>query len=219
MRPSTAACQPAPARTAAAARGPPTPRGDTDPARPSTTRRQETPACMALRSPAPRPRAPPRFRRLPSHSRLGQSSLAPFRISGWGNIAAVRPDLPVGTVTFLFTDVEGSTRLLQEVGADAYAAALAEHHRILRQALQAHAGVEVNTQGDAFLAAFTSASEAVAAATDAQRALSAGPIHVRMGLHTGQALLTNGDYVGLELHRGARIAAAAHGGQIVLSRA
>ncbi|TMF13616.1 MAG: LuxR family transcriptional regulator [Chloroflexi bacterium] len=131
----------------------------------------------------------------------------------------MRPDLPMGTVTFLFTDVEGSTRLLQEVGADAYAAALAEHHRILRQAFQAHAGVEVNTQGDAFLAAFTSASEAVAAATDAQRALGGGPIHVRMGLHTGKALLTNGDYVGLELHRGARIAAAAHGGQIVLSRA
>src|SRR5438132_9771671 len=125
----------------------------------------------------------------------------------------------MGTVTFLFTDVEGSTRLLQEVGADTYAAALAEHHRILRQAFQAHAGVEVNTQGDAFLAAFTSASEAVAAATDAQRALGDGPIHVRMGLHTGKALLTNGDYVGLELHRGARIAEAAHGGQIVLSRA
>jgi predicted ATPase/class 3 adenylate cyclase len=125
-------------------------------------------------------------------------------------------DLPSGTVTFLFTDVEGSTRLLQEHG-DGYADLLAEHRSALRDAFTRHAGVEVDTQGDAFFVAFTRATDAVSAAADARDALAAGPIRVRMGLHTGEPLLTGEGYVGMDVHRAARIAAAAHGGQIVLS--
>ena len=124
--------------------------------------------------------------------------------------------LPSGTVTFLFTDVEGSTRLLQEHGP-AYADLLAEHRRAIREALARHDGVEVDTQGDAFFVAFPRAGEAVAAAAEAQRALAAGPIRVRMGVHTGEPLLTDEGYVGMDVHRAARIAACAHGGQIVLS--
>ncbi|MGH3053972.1 MAG: adenylate/guanylate cyclase domain-containing protein, partial [Gaiellaceae bacterium] len=90
--------------------------------------------------------------------------------------------LPTGVVTFLFTDVEGSTKLLHELG-DAYADALHEHRRLLREAFGAHNGAEVDTQGDAFFVAFGRASDAVAAAADAQLALSGGPIRVRMGLH------------------------------------
>ncbi len=127
-------------------------------------------------------------------------------------------DLPEGTVTFLFTDIEGSTRLLREMG-DAYADALAEHRRILRGALAAHNGIEVDTQGDAFFCAFAAASDAVAAASDAQAACADGPIRVRMGLHTGEPLRTAEGYVGLAVHVGARICAAAHGGQVVLSKA
>jgi predicted ATPase/class 3 adenylate cyclase len=130
----------------------------------------------------------------------------------------MRRELPSGTVTLLFTDVEGSTRLLRELGADAYAQALQEHRHILRQAAHAHGGLEVNTQGDSFLIAFSRATDAAAAAAKAQQALAAGPIRVRMGLHTGEPLVRENDYVGLEVHRGARIAAAAHGGQVVLSR-
>jgi predicted ATPase/class 3 adenylate cyclase len=124
--------------------------------------------------------------------------------------------LPSGTVTFLFTDVEGSTRLLQEHGV-AYADLLAEHRRALRDAFTRHGGVEVDTQGDAFFVAFPRATEASAAAVEAQRALEAGPIRVRMGLHTGEPLVTDEGYVGMDVHRAARIAGAAHGGQIVLS--
>jgi predicted ATPase/class 3 adenylate cyclase len=130
----------------------------------------------------------------------------------------VRRKLPSGTVTLLFTDVEGSTRLLHELGTDAYARALEEHRRILRQAAHAHGGLEVNTQGDSFLIAFTGAADAATAAANAQQALAAGPIRVRMGLHTAKPLVRDNDYVGIEVHRGARIAAAAHGGQVVLSR-
>jgi predicted ATPase/class 3 adenylate cyclase len=128
---------------------------------------------------------------------------------------SARP-LPSGTVTFLFTDVEGSTRLLQEHGP-AYADLLAEHRRALREAFARHDGVEVDTQGDAFFVAFPRAGEAIAAAAEAQRALAAGPIRVRMGLHTGEPLVTDEGYVGMDVHRAARIAASAHGGQIVLS--
>ncbi|MGH3136217.1 MAG: ATP-binding protein [Gaiellaceae bacterium] len=127
-----------------------------------------------------------------------------------------RRDLPSGTVTFLFTDVEGSTRLLREHGAR-YAAMLDEHRRVLRQAFETHHGVEVDTQGDAFFVAFSSAAEAVAAAQEAQRALEGGPIRVRIGVHTGEPLVTAEGYVGIDVHRAARIAAAGHGGQIVLS--
>jgi len=128
-----------------------------------------------------------------------------------------RRGLPSGTVTFLFTDIEGSTRLLHSLGADAYAGALASHRRILRQAFDAHGGVEVDTQGDAFFVAFPTAPAALAAATDATNALASGPIKVRIGLHTGTPLLTDEGYVGPDVHRAARIAAAGHGGQILVS--
>jgi predicted ATPase len=126
--------------------------------------------------------------------------------------------LPQGTVTFLFTDVEGSTRLLHELG-DGYADALAEHRRLLRDAFARHGGVEVDTQGDAFFVAFAKASDALAAAADGCEALGDGPIRVRMGLHTGEPKLIGEGYVGIDVHRAARIAAAGHGGQILLSQA
>src|ERR671929_745469 len=125
-------------------------------------------------------------------------------------------DLPTGVVTLLFTDVEGSTRLLHELG-DGYAEALHEHRRRLRAAFAEHDGVEVDTQGDAFFVAFARASDAVAAAADGQRALAGGPIPVRMGLHTGEPRLTEEGDVGLDVHKGARIAALGHGGQVLLS--
>ena len=106
-------------------------------------------------------------------------------------------DLPTGTVTFLFTDIEGSTRLLQQLGASGYADALAEHRRVLREAFLRHQGVEVDTQGDAFFVAFPTAPGAVAAAADAQQALEAGPIRVRMGIHTGTPHITDEGYVGV----------------------
>ena len=124
--------------------------------------------------------------------------------------------LPSGTVTFLFTDVEGSTRLLREHGA-AYAELLAEHRRVIRAALARHGGVEVDTQGDAFFVAFPRAGGAVAAAAEAQRALEAGSIRIRMGIHTGEPFVTEEGYVGMDVHRAARIAGSAHGGQIVVS--
>src|SRR5881397_4426247 len=126
-------------------------------------------------------------------------------------------DLPTGVVTLLFTDVEGSTRLLHELG-DGYGEALHEHRRRLRAAFADHDGVEVDTQGDAFFVAFARASDAVAAASDGQRALADGPIRVRMGLHTGEPRLTEEGYVGLDVHRGARIAAVGHGGQVLVSQ-
>jgi predicted ATPase/class 3 adenylate cyclase len=125
-------------------------------------------------------------------------------------------DLPTGVVTLLFTDVEGSTRLLQELG-ETYGEALQEHRRRLRAACAAHDGVEVDTQGDALFVAFARASDAVAAAEEAQRSLADGPIRVRMGLHTGEPRLTEEGYVGLDVHKGARIAAVGHGGQVLLS--
>jgi len=126
--------------------------------------------------------------------------------------------LPTGTVTFLFTDVEGSTRLLHELG-DEYAEVLAEHRRVLRDAFGRHGGVEVDTQGDAFFVAFSRASDALAAAVAARDRLSEGRIRVRMGVHTGEPLVTEEGYVGIDVHRAARIAAAGHGGQILVSRA
>src|SRR5947208_3388416 len=124
--------------------------------------------------------------------------------------------LPSGTVTFLFTDIEGSTRLLHELG-DAYADALAEHRRVLREAFARHGGVEVDTQGDAFFVAFARASDALAAAREATDALD-GPIRVRMGVHTGEPLLTEEGYVGIDVHRAARIAAVGYGGQVLVSQ-
>ena len=129
----------------------------------------------------------------------------------------MREDLPSGTVTFLFTDVAGSTKLLHEHGA-AYADLLGAHRAVVRAALSRHAGVEVDTQGDAFFAAFPRASDAVAAASEIRDGLGDGPVRVRIGIHTGEPLVTPEGYVGLDVHRAARIAAAAHGGQVVVSR-
>jgi predicted ATPase/class 3 adenylate cyclase len=127
------------------------------------------------------------------------------------------PALPTGTVTFLFTDIEGSTRLLHALGPEAYGNALAEHRRVLREAFAAHDGAEVDTQGDAFFVAFPTADGAAAAARTATDALATGPISVRMGMHTGTPTLTAEGYVGVDVHRGARVAALAHGGQVVVS--
>src|SRR3989442_5264291 len=123
----------------------------------------------------------------------------------------VQRDLPSGTVTFLFTDVEGSTKLLHELGADQYAEALGEHRRILREAVACHGGVEVDTQGDAFFVAFPTAPGALEAARKAQEALAQGQIRVRMCIHTGTPHLAEECYVGHDVHKGARIAAAGHG--------
>ncbi len=133
------------------------------------------------------------------------------------------PALPTGTVTFLFTDIERSTRLLQQLGPR-YAEALGSHQTLLRAAFSSHHGREVDTQGDSFFVAFPRAGDALAAAAEAQRALAAHPwpdgatLRVRMGLHTGAPLVAAGRYVGLDVHRAARIAAAGHGGQVLLSQ-
>jgi predicted ATPase/class 3 adenylate cyclase len=134
------------------------------------------------------------------------------------------PNLPTGTVTFLFTDIEGSTRLLQSVGDD-YPEVLEVHNELLRSAIEEHNGIEISTEGDAFFAVFDSARDAVLAAAAAQRSLGIHQwpggieVRVRMGLHTGIGTLGGDDYVGLDVHRAARIAAAAHGGQTVMSAA
>lgn len=120
-------------------------------------------------------------------------------------------------MTLLFTDIAGSTRLLHELGPARYADALAEHRRIVREAAAAHGGVEVDTQGDAFFLAFPTPGGAAAAAETAREGLAAGPIRVRMGVHTGTPTATEEGYVGEDVHRGARIAALAHGDQILVS--
>ena len=131
----------------------------------------------------------------------------------------MRTRLPTGTVTLVFTDIEGSTRLLHELGPEAYAEALAEHRRLLRDAYGRHGGVEVDTQGDAFFYSFPDAGEAVAAADEGREALRPGPIHVRVGIHTGEPHLGPEGYVGQDVHLGARIGAAGHGGQVLISEA
>jgi predicted ATPase/class 3 adenylate cyclase len=154
------------------------------------------------RSFKPRVRAP---------SRLGRSETA-------RETPLVRGDLPTGTVTFLFTDIEGSTKLLRELGAQEYANGLAEHRRIVREACAVEGGVEVDTQGDAFFFAFPSAPGAVAAARAMTGALADGEIHLRIGLHTGTPLVTDEGYVGDDVHFAARVAASGHGGQVLLSK-
>jgi class 3 adenylate cyclase len=130
--------------------------------------------------------------------------------------------LPGGTVTFLFTDIEGSTRLLQELGDD-YGQVLADQRRILRDAFQAAEGREVDTQGDAFFFSFPRAKDAVRAAVEGQRKLSdhewprEAQVRVRMGLHTGEPTVGEEGYLGLDVVRAARICSAGHGGQILIS--
>jgi predicted ATPase/class 3 adenylate cyclase len=132
---------------------------------------------------------------------------------------------PVGTVTMLFTDIEGSTRLLHELGVDAYSELLGLHHRIVRTAVGSSNGVEIKTEGDSFFVVFASASDALCAAAEAQRSLAKqkwpndARVRVRMGVHTGDVQLSEGEYVGMDVHRAARVSAAAHGGQILLSEA
>lgn len=134
-------------------------------------------------------------------------------------------NLPEGLVCFLFTDVEGSTARLSECGAERYATLLERHRAIVRRSLHARSGLEVSTEGDAFLAVFLRPTDAVGAAVDAQIATSedAGedgpPLWARIGIHTCQAIVRNNDYVGLGVHRAARICSAAHGGQVLVSRA
>jgi YVTN family beta-propeller protein len=133
-------------------------------------------------------------------------------------------DVPSGAVTFLFTDIEGSTRLVKQL-RDRYGEVLREHQRLLREAFAAHGGYEVDTQGDSFFVAFSSARDALLAAVEGQLALRAhawpegAEIKVRMGLHTGQAVAQDGRYTGLAVHRAARIGAAGYGGQILVSQA
>ncbi|HEY8597662.1 MAG TPA: adenylate/guanylate cyclase domain-containing protein, partial [Thermomicrobiales bacterium] len=134
------------------------------------------------------------------------------------------PGPPSGTITLLFTDIEGSTRLLRALG-ERYAEVLAAHNELLRGVWAAHGGYEVDTQGDSFFVSFAQAAGAVAAAVAAQRALAAHPwplgraVLVRMGLHTGTPRAVGGRYVGLDVHRAARVGALAHGGQILLTEA
>jgi class 3 adenylate cyclase len=132
------------------------------------------------------------------------------------------PELPAGTVTFVFTDIEGSTDLLKRLG-DEYPNVLSAHRRIIRAAFGGHDGVEIDTQGDAFFFAFPRARDAVAAAVEGQRAHAASEwpggttVRVRMGLHTGEPALHEEGYVGLDVVRAARICTVGHGGQILLS--
>jgi predicted ATPase/class 3 adenylate cyclase len=131
---------------------------------------------------------------------------------------AVMSDQPAGTVTLVFTDIEGSTRLLAELGEDGYRHALAEHRRVVREAFQRHDGYEVDEEGDAFFYAFASATSAAAAVQQAQGALASGPIRIRIGIHTGEPVLDPPKYVGLDVHKAARVMSAGHGGQVVLSQ-
>jgi len=125
--------------------------------------------------------------------------------------------LPSGTVTLLFTDVEGSTRLLGELGPQRYADALLDHRERLRAVADAHRGMELGTEGDAMFFVFEGAGDGLAAAGEMQAAMAAGSLRVRMGIHSGEVLLAAGDYVGIAVHKVARICSAAHGGQVVVS--
>jgi class 3 adenylate cyclase len=126
---------------------------------------------------------------------------------------------PSGTVTFVFTDIEGSTALLDELGAEAFKEALADHRRALREAFGAHSGYEVDDAGDGLFYAFASASEAVTAVAQAMASLADGPVRIRVGVHTGEPLLDPPKYVGPDVHKAARIMSAARGGQVLLSGA
>ena len=152
------------------------------------------------------------------------------RVSQVVTAAGSRRDLPSGTVTFVFTDIEGSTKLAHALGTDRWRDVLVQHAAIVRRAASTHEGVEVRTEGDSFFLAFRTARQAVAAATDAQRALAAQQwphgvgVRVRIGMHTGENArpgdtASGADYVGYDVHRAARVSGAAHGGQVLLSSA
>jgi class 3 adenylate cyclase len=132
-------------------------------------------------------------------------------------------NLPGGTVTFVFTDIEGSTRLLQELGDEGYGQVSADHRRLVRETFGARGGTEIDTQGDSFFYSFARARDAVTAAVDAQRALrdhewpEGKAVRVRMGLHTGEPQVGEEGYLGLDVVRAARISAAGHGGQVLIS--
>jgi class 3 adenylate cyclase len=131
--------------------------------------------------------------------------------------------LPGGTVTFVFTDIEGSTKLLQELGDEGYGQVSGDHRRLVRETFGARGGTEIDTQGDSFFYSFPRARDAVTAAVDAQRALrdhewpGGKVVRVRMGLHTGEPQVGDEGYLGLDVVRAARISAAGHGGQILIS--
>jgi predicted ATPase/class 3 adenylate cyclase len=148
---------------------------------------------------------------------VGRPPLEPL-----GGIVREASHLPTGTVTFLFTDIEGSTRLVRKLGAK-WQEVLEDHNRLMRNAIRGEGGIDLRTEGDSVFAVFESASAAVAAAVVAQRQINSGswpePVRVRMGLHTGEGVPAGDDYVGIDVHRAARIAAAGHGGQVLLSAA
>jgi predicted ATPase/class 3 adenylate cyclase len=125
---------------------------------------------------------------------------------------------PSGTVTLVFTDIEGSTRLLDSLGSEDYRSALGEHQRAVRRAFGGHGGYEVDTAGDGFFYAFATAADAARAVSEALDALEGGPIRIRAGIHTGEPIVEAPKFVGIDVHRAARIMTAAHGGQALLSR-
>jgi predicted ATPase/class 3 adenylate cyclase len=137
----------------------------------------------------------------------------------------MRDDLPTGTLTFLFTDIEGSTKLAASLGNERWTPVLERHQEVLRECFTSRGGIEVATEGDSFFVVFPSAPAAVAAAVAAQQRFAAEPwpdgaaVRVRMGLHTGEGTLGADNYVGLDVHRAARVAAAGHGGQVLISAA
>ena len=126
---------------------------------------------------------------------------------------------PTGTVTLVFTDIEGSTRLLDQLGTDAYRDVLEEHRRVVRDSFARADGYEVDYEGDAFFYAFASAQAAVDAVEEAMRELDSGPIRIRVGVHTGSPAVDPPKYVGRDVHLAARVMGAAHGGQVLLSAA
>ena len=129
------------------------------------------------------------------------------------------PESPTGTATFFFSDIEGSTEHVQRLGVEGYGRLLIEHRRRVREVFVHRGGIEVGTEGDSFFAVFSSAGDAVAAAGDVQRALAGFELAVRIGMHTGEAVIRDGGYVGLDVHLAARVAAAANGGQVLMSTA
>ncbi len=137
----------------------------------------------------------------------------------WVGDSGDMPESPTGTVTFFFSDIQGSTKHVQRLGVEGYGRLLIEHRRRVREVFVHRGGIEIGTEGDSFFAVFSSAGDAVAAAGDVQRALAGFELAVRIGMHTGEAVIRDGGYVGLDVHLAARVAAAANGGQVLMSTA